>query len=75
MDSIPRTNVVATFENLVAAKAAVAGLRACGFAEERIGVMDQGERKVVTVEADARHGEVAACLENADATGVQNVAR
>jgi hypothetical protein len=75
MSTEPRTNVVGVFSDPNAADAAVRSLREEGFADHRIGVMPQGERQVVTVEADGRHGEAASCLVDAGAAGTQNVAR
>jgi hypothetical protein len=75
LSKVPQTNVVGVFENNTVAKSAVADLRQGGFGEAKIGVLEQGDRRVVTVEADGRHAEASEYLVDAVASAVQNVAR
>ncbi len=75
MSKIPQTNVVGVFNDPVAAAAAAKDLRADGFGKDKVGIMPQGSQTTVTVQADGRHAEASASLEEGGAADVQNVAR
>ena len=75
MSTVPQTNVVGVFADPAAAESAAQALREAGFAAGKVGVAPQANRTLVTVEADGRHGEAAARLEDNGASGVQHVAR
>jgi hypothetical protein len=75
MNKAPQTNVVGVFDNAADTPAAVKGLRAAGFAADKISVASRPAGAMISVHADGRHAEAAVQLENNGSSGVQNVAR
>ncbi len=75
MSKIPQANVVAVFDDPVAAEVAVQVLHEDGFGDDKVNIRPLVDRVVVTVQADGQSAEASASLAGGGASGVQTVAR